>query len=108
MLNFITLRFCLSDSIFNASSVKPGAITTSENIFTISVAVSASIVTLAIKIPPKALVGSQDSASIYEANNVSFWATPHGFACLIMANVGLSFLKSSISCRAASISLILL
>ena len=72
MLNFITLRFCLSDSTFSASSVKPGAITTSEKIFIISTAVSASIITFAIKMPPKALVGSQDSASIYEASNVSF------------------------------------
>ena len=33
--------------------------------------------------------------------------TPHGFACFIMAIVGWEFLKSNISCRAASVSLIL-
>jgi hypothetical protein len=56
--SFSSRIFCFCESIANASSVKPGAITISTKIFDISSAVSLSIIRFAATMPPKIDTGS--------------------------------------------------
>ena len=58
--------------------------------------------------PPNALIGSAFIALFNAEDNVSPCATPQGFVCLSIANVGASKLYSAINCAAAVRSRILL
>ena len=101
-----TRKFGFLAKMAAASSVTDGAIITSVKIDEISAAVSASNVWFIATMPPNALTGSADKASVQAACNVERLATPHGLACLIIAIVGA--LNSAAKRKAASVSLILL
>ena len=95
--------------IFLASSETEGAIITSVNISVINSAVSFCSSELKEIIPPKADVESHFKASLYASAWLGLIATPHGFACLIIATAWFLFgSNSETSSNAASVSLILL
>jgi hypothetical protein len=92
-----------------ASSVASGAMMTSVKMSVIARAASASSVRLSATMPPKADVVSQASALRYAATRLSPSATPHGLACLMMAQAAVrAGSNSATHSKAASVSLMLL
>ena len=89
-----------------ASLVKDGAMITSKKIDFSLRARLASNSLLRATIPPKALTVSVWRAFSQAILILVFSATPHGFACFIIAAAGFS--NSQISSKAASVSFILL
>ena len=72
----------------SASSVNPGAISTSRNCAATVSTVAASIGRLKAMMPPNADTGSVATAFLYASIGVSAIATPQGFACLTMTHAG--------------------
>ena len=104
-----TLRFFLAASIVFASSVISGAIITSVNISDIFLAVVSSSFLFRAIIPPNAETESHLRALVYASKRFSPFATPQGFACLIIAAAkSSSGSNSETSSNAAFVSLILL
>ena len=60
--------------------------------------------TFEISIPPNALTGSASNAKTYASSILGLVAIPQALLCFKIANVGPSFLNSSIRATAASTS----
>src|SRR3989344_138356 len=88
--------------IFSASSDAAGAMMTSRNTLTSSLAVVASSSLLNATIPPKADTGSQASAFLYASAGVRLTLTPHGFVCFTITAAGSE--NSATHSKAASAS----
>ena len=100
------LTFGFSLNISSALLSTLGAIITSKNNdFNLLAKFKVKFLFIAT-IPPKALTGSVRRAFSHALSISSFSATPHGFACFIIATAGFS--NSQISSKAASASFILL
>ena len=99
---FSKILFFFFISICSASASKAGAINTSKNNLSISVAVASSIVAFVISTPPNADTGSAASAAFQASTTVGLVATPQALVCFNTAKV--VSLNSAIKCTAASIS----